>query len=82
LGLLWTTLFLSQLTSLIYPEIPDTSFYHLRRLRTVLRSASMPKFMSMVQAFVCSRDDYCNALLIGLPNIRLAPLQSVLNAAH
>src|SRR6218665_2032865 len=40
----------------------------------------MPVFKSMVHAFVCSRIDY-NSLLIGLPKSRLAPLQSVLNAA-
>src|SRR6218665_1307946 len=34
-----------------------------------------------VGLFVCSRIDYCNSLLIGLPKSRLAPLQSVLNAA-
>src|SRR6218665_2472534 len=41
----------------------------------------MPVFKSMVHAFVCSRIDYCNSLLIGLPKSRLAPLQSVHNAA-
>src|SRR6218665_946190 len=41
----------------------------------------MPVFKSMVHAFVCSRIDYCNFLLIGLPKSRLAPLQSVLNSA-
>src|SRR6218665_3167259 len=41
----------------------------------------MPVFKSMVHAFVCSRIDYCNSLPIGLPKSRLAPLQSVLNAA-
>ena len=56
-------------------------FYHLRRLRADQRSVSMPVFKSMVHAFVCSRIDYCNSLLIGLPKSRLAPLQSVLNAA-
>ena len=44
-------------------------------------AVSMPGFKSMVLAFVCSRIDYCNSLLIGLPKSRLAPLQSVLNAA-
>src|SRR6218665_4097911 len=47
-----------------------SSFPHLRRLRAV-----------RCYAFVCSRIDYCNSLLIGLPKSRLAPLQSVLNAA-
>src|SRR6218665_2007931 len=44
-------------------------------------SISMPVFKSMVHAFVCSIIDYCNSLLIGLLKSRLAPLQSVLNAA-
>src|SRR6218665_1720091 len=59
------------------------SFYHLRRLRAVRRSVSMPVFNSiiMVHAFVCFRINYCNSLLISLPKSRLATLQSVLNAA-
>src|SRR6218665_3509245 len=56
-------------------NLSRSSFYHLRRLRV------MPVFKSMVHAVVCSRIDYCNSLLIGLPRSRLAPLQSVLNAA-
>src|ERR1043165_1360939 len=35
----------------------------------------------MVHAFVCTRIDYCNSLLVGLPKCRLSQLQSVLNAA-
>src|SRR6218665_2917882 len=31
--------------------------------------------------FICFRINYCNSLLVGLPKIRLSPLQSVLNAA-
>ena len=38
-------------------------------------------FLTIVHAFVCSRNDYCNSLLIGLLKTRLAPLQTVLNAA-
>src|SRR6218665_1309536 len=41
----------------------------------------VPIFTSIVHAFVCSRIDYCNSLLIGLPKTRLSPLQTVLNAA-
>src|SRR6218665_2318694 len=62
-------------------SLSRSSFYHLCRLFAVRRSVSMPVFKSMVHAFVCSRIDYCNSLLIGLPKSRLAPLQSVLNAA-
>jgi len=35
----------------------------------------------LVHAFVCSRLDYCNSLLVGLPKVRLSPLQSVLRTA-
>jgi len=38
-------------------------------------------FSVIVHAFVCSRIDYCNALLIGLQKTRIVPVQSVLNAA-
>ena len=38
-------------------------------------------FTSIVHAFVCSRKDYCNSLLVGLPTVRLPPIQSVLSAA-
>src|SRR6218665_1918221 len=30
---------------------------------------------------ICSRIDYCNSLLVGLPKSRLSAIQSVLNAA-
>ena len=45
------------------------------------QSVSSHVFTSIVHAFICSRMDYCNSLLVGLPKIRLSPLQSVLNAA-
>src|SRR6218665_1369609 len=62
-------------------NLSRSSFYHLRRLRAVRCSVSMPVFKSMVHAFAYSRVDYCNSLIIGVPKSRLAPLQSVLNAA-
>lgn len=62
-------------------NLSRSSFYHLRRLRAVRRSVSSSTFTTMVHAFVCSRIDYCNSLLVGLPKLRLSPLQSVLNAA-
>src|SRR6218665_417578 len=56
-------------------------YYQLRRLRAIIRSVSAKVFSTIVHAFVCSRIDYCNSLLIGLLKTRLAPLQTVLHAA-
>src|SRR6218665_1112486 len=52
-------------------------YYQLRRLKAIRRSVSAKVFLSIVHAFLCSRIDYCNSLLIGLPKSRLAPLQTV-----
>jgi hypothetical protein len=56
-------------------------YFQLRRLRAIRRSTMPTVFTSIVHAFICSRVDYCNSLLLGLPMLRLNPLQSVLNAA-
>src|SRR6218665_1593125 len=53
----------------------------VREYRTIRKAVSVPIFTSIVYAFVCSRIDYSNSLLIGLPKTRLSPLQTVLNAA-
>src|SRR6218665_1552056 len=45
------------------------------------QSDSSHVFTSIVHDFVCSRIDYCNSLLVGLPKVRLSLIQSVLNAA-
>src|SRR6218665_2847681 len=62
-------------------NLTRSSYFHLRRLRAIRRSVSSHVFTSIVHAFVCSRIDYCNSLLVGLPKVRLSPIQSVLNAA-
>src|SRR6218665_2649717 len=62
-------------------DLTRSSYFHLRRLRAIRRSVSSHVFTSIVHAFVCSRIDYCNSLLVGLPKVRLSPIQSVLNAA-
>src|SRR6218665_3168238 len=64
-------------------NLTRSSYFQLRRLRTIHKAVSVPTciFISTVHAFVCSRIDYCNSLLIGLPKTRLSPLQTVLNAA-
>ena len=55
-------------------------FYHLRRLKKVWRILGSSVTCRVVTAFVTSRLDYCNALLAGLPQSTIAPLQRVQNA--
>ena len=62
-------------------NLTRSSYFQLRRLRTIRKAVSVTIFTSIVHAFVCSRIDYCNSLLIGLPKTRLSPFQTVLNAA-
>src|SRR6218665_240691 len=52
-----------------------------RRLRVIRRSVSSSNFATLIHAFLCSRIDYCNSLLIGLPKDHLSPIQLVLNTA-
>ncbi|XP_034082764.1 olfactory receptor 1030-like [Gymnodraco acuticeps] len=54
-----------------------TSFYHLRNIRPTLSLSDA----ELVHAFVSSRLDYCNALLIGTPSGSLQKLQYVQNSA-
>ena len=62
-------------------KISSTCFFHIRRLwklRPLIDTASAQRLAS---AFILSRDDYCNAVLAGLPTSTHASLQRVLNAA-
>src|SRR6218665_1110892 len=61
-------------------NLTRSSYFHLRLLRAIRCSVFSHVFTSFVHAFVCSRIDYCNSLLVGLPKVRLSPIQSVLNA--
>jgi len=58
-----------------------SSYFHLRRLSANQQSVSIPVFTSIIDAFICSRIDYCNSLLIYLPKVRQSPIQTVLNAS-
>src|ERR1043165_3112579 len=62
-------------------NLTRSSYFHLRRLRVIRLTVSSAIFTTLVHAFVFSRIDYCNSLLVGLPKVRLSPLQSVLNTA-
>ena len=59
----------------------QTCFFHLIRLRQIRRLLGRDVACTLVSAFVLCRVDYCNAVLSGLPQSTIAPLQRVLNAA-
>lgn len=52
--------------------------YNIRRIRKYL---AFEAAKSLVQAFVISRIDYCNAILYGLPAIHVNRLEHIQNAA-
>ena len=58
-----------------------TSFYHLRNISKLRPILSLSDSEKLVHAFISSRLDYCNALLIGIPSKSLQRLQYVQNSA-
>ena len=62
-------------------KIVGVCFYHLQCLKKVRRILGSSVTCKLVIAFVMSRLDYCNALLAGLPQLTISPLQRVQNAA-
>ena len=90
LGCCWVSWFRSRRRCYSRQRIVDASTYkqnlvkllfQLRRLwkpRSLIDTVSAQRLAS---AFILSRVDYCNAVLVGLPTSILAPLQRVLNAA-
>lgn len=57
------------------------SFNHLRNFAKLRLSLSLPVAEKLLHAFVSSRRDYCNALLIGLPSKSICKLQCIQNSA-
>mgnify|MGYP006382823023 CR=1 FL=1 len=62
-------------------RIASACYYHIRRLRAICGLLGQEATARLVSAFVLSRLDYCNAILVGLPASTLALLQRVMNAA-
>lgn len=72
----------SQLTMRQHVNIVARScFYHLRQLRSVRGSLTFEALRTVVQAFIISRVDYCNAVLYGVAASVIRHLQAVLHAA-
>ena len=61
--------------------ITKSCFYHLRRLRLVKNYLDNQSVMKLVYAFILSRIDRCNSILVGLPDVTVAPITRVLHAA-
>src|SRR6218665_2039992 len=62
-------------------SLTRSCFYQLRQLRVVSRSLSSSSTATLVHAFILNRLDYCSSLCLGLPYVRLRPLDGVLRAA-
>ena len=58
-----------------------SAYCQLRQLRPVVRSLPVDIRTTLIQAFISSRLDYCNALLYGVTDDQLRRLQAVQNAA-
>lgn len=55
--------------------------FHLHRLSSIRRYLTPDAARCAVQAFITSRLDYCNSLLLGLPHTQTARLQRIQNKA-
>jgi hypothetical protein len=62
-------------------SICKATFFHLYNIRRIRKFLSSDCTQTLVNAFVTSRLDYCNSLLLGLPSNQLYKLQRVPNAA-
>ena len=59
----------------------QAAFFKLREIAYYRRFLTVNSLKTLVHAYVTSRLDYCNSVLLGLPDNLLCKLQSVLNAA-
>ncbi|CAL9684539.1 unnamed protein product [Knipowitschia caucasica] len=57
------------------------SFFHLKNISKLRSTLSPSDAETLVHAFVSSRLDYCNALLVGIPAKSLQKLQHIQNTA-
>lgn len=61
--------------------VTKSAFYHLKNIAKLRDFMSVNDLEKLVHAFMSSRIDYCNSLLIGLPKKNIKRLQLIQNAA-
>ena len=62
-------------------NIVKVAFYHLRNIAKIRKYINVTTAEVLVHAFINSKLDFCNSLLLGLPKYEINKLQSVQNAA-
>ena len=62
-------------------SVTKSCFFHLRRICQIKRCLNEKCLWTLVQALVISRLDYCNSILINLPDITLHPYTTILHSA-
>ena len=62
-------------------SVCKSAFFHLHNNRRMKNHLSIENLLSLVQAFITSRLDYCDNLLYGIPKEQIATLQRIKNAA-
>ena len=62
-------------------KLCQTCYMYIRWIRRIRSVLTPDATKSLVQALVISRLDYCNGVLVGLPNTSLNKLQRVMNVA-
>ena len=62
-------------------QIVSQSFYHLKNISKIRRYLSDSDAQRLVHAFVSSKLDYCNAILLGITSTSLKKIQRVQNYA-
>ena len=55
--------------------------FHIRNLHMIKDFINRKNLVTLVHSLIISKVDYCNSLFLGLPNITLRKVQSILNRA-
>ena len=62
-------------------SVTRTCNFHISNLYMIRNFINRRNLITLVHSLIVSKVDYCNSLLVGLPNVTLKKLQSVLNRA-